>query len=172
MPDESVDIINEKDEVLYQTSKKEAHEKGLLHRCAIGFIKDSRNNWILVKQARGRQDAGQYVAPVGGHIMAGESSENALQREALEEVGLSNFKHKHVGQFIFNRFVLNRQENHYFIVYEIYTDNALVLNHESEDYRAFTQEELCHELAHNPKLFGNITHFEIKTIYPQLLGLK
>lgn len=65
---ERVDIVDEQDNVLYQTTKQEAHKKGLLHRTVISEVKDSKGRWILVKQSSDRQDAGQYVSPVGGHI--------------------------------------------------------------------------------------------------------
>lgn len=93
---EMVDIINQQNEVLYQTSKEEAHQKGLLHRCIIAEVIDSKGNWTLVKQASDRQDADQYVSPVGGHIKAGESETEALAREALEEMGLTSFTSKYI----------------------------------------------------------------------------
>src|SRR3990167_3107395 len=86
MQDEQVDIVNEKDEVLYNTTKQEAHEKGLLHRTVIAEVVDSKGKWLLVKQASNKQDAGQYVSPVGGHAQAGESTDEAIKREALEEL--------------------------------------------------------------------------------------
>ena len=35
---EQVDIVNEENEVIGQTPKQEAHEKGLLHRCVISEV--------------------------------------------------------------------------------------------------------------------------------------
>ena len=167
--DEIVDVVNEQDEILSQVSKKEAHEKGLLHRCVVSEIKDSKGNWILVKQSASRQDAGQYVSPVGGHVKAGESVEDALKREAFEEVGLKDFKFEFSGKVIFNRFVLNRHENHFFIQYEIFSDEELTLNHESVEYRKFSMEELRLELKQNPKLFGDSFHFVVEKLYSNLL---
>jgi len=37
---EFVDVVNKHDQVLYQTSKQEAHEKGLLHLCIIAEVFD------------------------------------------------------------------------------------------------------------------------------------
>jgi len=44
--DEVVDIVDENDKVLYQVSKKVAHDKGLLHRCVVSEIKDSQGRWF------------------------------------------------------------------------------------------------------------------------------
>jgi len=166
--EEMVDVVDENDNVLYRTTRKEAHENGLLHRTTISEIIDSNGRWMLVKQSSDRQDAGQYVSPVGGHVEAGETEDEALKRESKEECGLSNFNYKLVGKAIFNRHVLNRQENHYFILYEIYSDEKLQLNEESESYKAFTKDELKDALKNNPELFGDAFHFVAKTFYPEL----
>lgn len=166
---ESVDVVDNNDNVLYQVTKQQAHQKGLLHRTVISEIRDSQGNWILMKQASDRQDAGKYVSPVGGHVRAGETEDEALIREALEEAGLEDFTFKLIGKVIFNRFVIGRQENHYFILYEIYSDKKIILNHESESYRVFSEEELKEELDKNPGIFGEAFHFVVKTFYSGLL---
>ncbi|MBI5221006.1 MAG: NUDIX domain-containing protein [Candidatus Liptonbacteria bacterium] len=132
---DTLDIVDEQDRVLYQTSRGEAHAKGLLHRTTISEIRDSQGWWLMVKQSSGRQDAGQYVLPVGGHVHTGETEDEALKRETEEECGLSDFKYKLIGKAIFNRFICNRQENHYFILYEIYSDEELKPNEESVNYK-------------------------------------
>ena len=40
-PDEVVDVVDENDNVLCPATKREAHEKGLLHRTAISEIIDN-----------------------------------------------------------------------------------------------------------------------------------
>ncbi len=162
---EIVDVINQQNEVLYQTSKEEAHQQGLLHRCIIAEIIDSQGNWTLVKQASDRQDAGQFVSPVGGHIKAGESEAEALAREALEEMGLTIFTSKYIGKAILNRKVIGRKENHLFILYEIYTDQTPTLDHESVDFEKFSLEQIKSEIQSNPTKFGQAFHFVIKKFY-------
>jgi isopentenyl-diphosphate delta-isomerase len=169
-PEEIVDVVNGSDEVLSQITKKEAHEKGLLHRTAIGEIIDSQGRWILVKQSSDRQDAGQYVSPVGGHVKAGESEDDALKREAMEECGIEGFDYKFLGKMIFNRDVHGRQENHYFILYEIYSDGNITTNEESVGYEAFTKEELKEALKKTPEMFGAAFHFVVQSFCPNLLN--
>lgn len=166
---EQVDIVDEQDNVLYSTSKQEAHEKGLLHRTVISLVIDSHDRWLLVKQASNKQDAGQYVTPVGGHVKAGESVEDSLKREVMEEIGLKNFKYTYTGTSIFNRDILGRHENHYVIMYEIRSDEKLTLNHESVGYKAFTEVQLKQELKDKPEKFGAAFTFVLKTFYPHLL---
>lgn len=165
-----VDIVDEQGNILYQTSKQEAHEKGLLHKCVIAELKDKEGNIILVKPFSHRQDAGQYVSPVGGHISSGESEIDALKREVSEEIGVNNIKHyKRVGDGIFNRQVLGRHENHMMVVYEIETDDVLKLGDEAESCKAFSKEELKKLLKECPEMFGDAYHFVVKTVYKELL---
>lgn len=166
---EMIDIVDKKNKFLFSIEKQRAHKKGLLHRTILAQLINSKGDWILVKQSLDRQDAGQYVSPVGGHVRAGESDVEALRRETLEELGLKHFKHKFIGRGIFNRKVLGRKENHYFIFYEIYSDSKLKLGPEAESYRSFKKEEIKKLLKNNPKLFGNAFHFGIKTFYSELL---
>ena len=166
---EKVDIVDENNHVLHQTSKHEAHVRGVLHRTIIAEVINPKGSWILVKQASDRQDAGKYVSPVGGHIRAGETEVDALKREAQEEMGLTQFTYKYVGRAIFNRNILNRTENHYFILYEIYSDQAPTLNHESVEFREFSVEQLKQELKTNPYIFGEADLFVIKSFYRHFL---
>ncbi len=167
---EQVDIVDENDRVFSSTSKQEAHEKGLLHRTVISEVIDSKGRWLFVKQSSTRQDAGQYVSPVGGHVKAKESEDEALRRETLEELGIKDFTFRLVGKAIFQRTVLNRNENHFFILYEITSDAQPVLNHESESYQYWTREEIKEALKTNPGMFGDAFHFVVKTFYRDLLG--
>lgn len=156
---ENVDIVDEQDVVLYQTTKKDAHENGLLHRTIIGGVILSNGKRMLIRQSSGRQDPGQFVSPVGGHIMAGESEEEALRREAFEELGLKSFEYRFIGKVVYNRKVLDRHENHYFIYYEIYSDEMPTLNYESDGFEIFIQDQLKQEIKENPKKFGPPFHF-------------
>lgn len=166
---EFVDIVNENDEIIKQASKEDAHRLGLLHRTVIAEVIGSDGKWTLVKQASDRQDPGQYVSPIGGHVMAGETESAAIKREAEEEYGLSGeINCELVGKIIYNREVCNRKENHYFIIYKIYTDKKPILNEESVGYERFSKEQLVKELKENPKKFGDAFHFLVKSFYKDL----
>lgn len=165
---ETVDIVDKDTKILYKTSKTKAHELGLLHKTVIAEVIDRKRRWILVKQAADRQDAGQYVSPVGGHVKSGESEVEALHREAKEELGLEDFYYKFIGKAVFNRRILGRQENHYFILYEIYSEEKPRLNRESVGYESFTKRQLKKQIKNNPKKFGDAFYFIVKTFYLDL----
>jgi len=167
--DELVDIIDQEGNKLKVTTKQEAHSQGLLHKTVISEVIDSQGRWLMVKQSKDRQDAGQYVSPVGGHVSAGETEIEALKREAQEEVGLTgNFKHHYIGRAVFNRHVIGRQENHLFVMYSVFSDAKPVLSNESESCKYFTREELTFELKNHPELFGDSFHFVVKNFHQHL----
>jgi isopentenyl-diphosphate Delta-isomerase len=170
--DELVDIVDESGNFIEVITKQEAHKKGLLHKTVIGQVINSKGLWLLARQAKDRQDAGQYVAPVGGHVTAGETEIDALKREANEEIGFKeNFKYEFISKGIFNRYVLGRQENHFFVIYKIFSDEEPIPGPEDDGYRYFTEKELKKELKENPKLFGDAFHFGVKACFPHLIKL-
>ena len=166
---EIVDVVDDSLNILYQVSKTQAHEKGLLHKCVIAEIIDSKGKIMLIKPYSYKQDAGQYISPVGGHVTAGETDEDALKREVKEEVGISNFTYKLKWKAIFDRHVLGRHENHYFIVYEILTDEKPRLGDEAEFYKYFTKTNLKREIKNNKDDFGAAYFFVVKNFYKDFL---
>ena len=169
-PMEIVDIVDEENKVLYQMSKDEAHDKGLLHRTIIVEVRNSQGQWLLVKQAPHKQDKDQYVNPVGGHIKAGESEIEAIKRETEEETGIKVLDYIRIGNSIYNRFIRGKQENHFFIIYQITTDETPVLNDESVEYRWFTEKELKETIKNHPELFGDSLFDVLKKFYPKVLA--
>lgn len=166
--DELLDIIDEEGNKIKIATKRDAHTAGLLHKTVIGQIIDSNGRWLLVEQSKGRQDPGQYVSPVGGHVSAGETEIEALRREASEEVGLmGDFEYDYVGRSIFNRNVLGRQENHLFVMYKIYSDLEPRLNSESASCKYYIEDELFYDIKNNPHFFGDSFHFVVKNFFAQ-----
>lgn len=168
MNDELVDIVDEAGAVLRQAGKHEAHKHGWLHKTVIGYLRYG-DDWALVCQASDRQDAGQWVAPVGGHVQAGETDLQALLREAEEEIGVKNLSHKHVGTVRFHRQVIGRDENHLFVVYEITTHDDIMLGPEAVDFKKFSARELKRIFQEEPNTFGNALHFAFEKLYPEFL---
>lgn len=155
---EKVDVVDENLNVLYSVTREEAHKKGLLHPIIIAEVINSKGEWLLVKQASHKQDPGKFVSPVAGHIKSGESEIKALKREAKEELGLTDFKFKRIGQVIYNSLS-------YFIIYEIYSDEEPTLNDESVKFKRYSRKEINKISKSNSKLFGDAFHIIIKTFY-------
>jgi 8-oxo-dGTP pyrophosphatase MutT (NUDIX family) len=166
--DEPVDIIDEHGTLVRRVMKSEAHAHGWLHKTVIGYVRRD-DNWVLVRQASDKQDAGQLVAPVGGHITAGETEVEALLREAEEEIGTRNISYTYLGSARFHRQVVGRDENHLFVVFEISTNDTIVLNEESVSLETFTSEQLRQALQKSPQNFGDGYYFVLEHFYPSYL---
>ena len=168
MDEELVDILGDNGNVLRQELKTEAHKHGWLHKTVIGYLK-FESDWSLVRQAADRQDADQLVAPVGGHVKAGENEIEALLRESEEEIGTRNIRYTHVGDKVFHRQVIGRDENHWFTIYEIETDDPIMLNEESVAIERFSADELKKALREYPDNFGDAYYFVLESFYPAYL---
>lgn len=166
--DELVDIITPAGKYQQTVPKSQAHKEGLLHKTVIAELINSRKEFCFVRQAGDKQDAGQFVSPVGGHVSAGETDDAALIRECQEECGITPTDFKLIGKTIYNRDVIGRRENHFFVVYEIYTDEDPVLNHESVEFKRFTKEEIKSLVQSNPDHFGAAWHHVFKSCYPEI----
>lgn len=173
MADELIDVVDQKGVVLRQVMKSDAHVTGDLHSCVIGEVRDMDGNWVLIKQASDRQDAGQYVSPVGGHVSAGEDNDTALLRESFEEVGLQDFEYTYVGTFTYDRYVIGRQENHLMAVYRIKVDPArMTLGEEAVSWKVFSESELKTALNEHPENFGAAFIALLESFYPNMLAEK
>lgn len=168
MIEEIVDIVDGHGRVLRKAPKHEAHERGWLHKTVIGYVRKD-DHWALVRQAADRQDAGQLVAPVGGHVQAGETDIEALLREAEEEIGTRNIEYSHVGVERFHRQVIGRDENHLFVIYEIWTEDDINLGEEAIAIEWFTSERLKRALHETPEHFGDAYFFVLEHFYPEFL---
>ncbi|RJQ36527.1 NUDIX hydrolase [Candidatus Parcubacteria bacterium] len=168
--DEIVDIRDGSHRIIAQAAKADAHARGLLHCCAIGLLINPRGDWTLVRQAADRQDAGQLVSPVGGHVVAGEAIEDALRRETLEEIGLQDVPFKPVGATVFRRMILGRDENHHFHFFELHTDREPILGAEAVAFETFRPQELAGLVRAQPHLFGHAFHFAAHAFYPEHFG--
>jgi HAD superfamily hydrolase (TIGR01484 family) len=165
---EKVDILDDNGKIVKQALKIEAHKQGWLHKTVFGCLKYG-DEWSMVRQAPDRQDAGQLVSPVGGHVKAGESEVEALLRECEEEIGTRNITYKEVGRKVFHRQVIGRDENHLFVVYEIATDDPIVLGKEAVSIERFRPDEMKKALREYPENFGGAHYFVLEAFYPDYL---
>jgi 8-oxo-dGTP pyrophosphatase MutT (NUDIX family) len=88
--DEILDIVDENDQVIGQSSRGEAYAKGLRHRCAFILARDAEDRVFVHRRTPTKLVfPSLYDMFVGGVVGAGESYDDAALREAEEELGVS-----------------------------------------------------------------------------------
>ncbi len=87
---EIFDVVNLRDEVMYQERRSVVHEKGLFHRAVHIFARSKNGMWILQKRSASKDiDPLLWTSSCSGHVDAGEDYLNAAVRECEEELGVS-----------------------------------------------------------------------------------
>ena len=84
---EFLDVVNERDEIVGNASKKDVYERLLPHRIVHVLIFNDKGEMAL--QLRGNVSfcPHHWSTAVGGHVQSGESCEQAALREFEEELG-------------------------------------------------------------------------------------
>jgi isopentenyl-diphosphate Delta-isomerase len=89
MSEEIFDIVNERDEVVGQNTRREVHARGLWHRAVHVLVFNARSEVFLQKRSM-RKDiaAGKWDSSASGHLDSGEDYDACAVREVREELGL------------------------------------------------------------------------------------
>ena len=85
--DEIFDVVDLKDLVIGQATRREVHEKGLFHRAVHILIFNESGEIYLQKRAMAKDThPGRWVSSVSGHLDLGEDYFTAARREFGEEL--------------------------------------------------------------------------------------
>lgn len=87
--DELVDVVDEKDRVVGQATRREVRARNLRHRSVYILVFDSAGR-LFVHHRTANKDVfpGHWDVAVGGVVAAGESYDAAAARELAEELGV------------------------------------------------------------------------------------
>lgn len=87
--DEWFDVVNERDEVVRQATRREVHATGLWHRAVHVLVFDAAGRVFLQKRSMLKDlSPGQWDSSCSGHLDAGETYDAAAVRELYEEIGV------------------------------------------------------------------------------------
>jgi isopentenyldiphosphate isomerase len=103
IPDELFPVVDETGNEISVAPRTVCHDgiSMLLHPVVHLHLFNEKGELFLQKRAKTKDLLpGKWDTSVGGHISPGESAEQALKREALEELGLKDFKYQHLGIYI------------------------------------------------------------------------
>jgi 16S rRNA (adenine1518-N6/adenine1519-N6)-dimethyltransferase len=97
--DEVFDVVDEADEVTGQATRREVHERNLLHRAVHVFVLNRHGELLLQKRSRFKDaHPGVWDSSVAGHLDAGEGYEAAAARELDEEMGIQGVPPEEIGR--------------------------------------------------------------------------
>jgi isopentenyldiphosphate isomerase/intracellular septation protein A len=94
--EEWIPLVDETGKVLGQSPRSKVHNGSKLLHPVVHLHVINRNKAILLQKRPMSKliQPGKWDTAVGGHISAGETLEQALKKEAYEEIGLLNFSAK------------------------------------------------------------------------------
>ncbi len=96
---EKLDIVNEEDEIIDVKTRKEAHDKGLRHRSVMFFVFNPDGKILMTQRSEDKRFyPGHWSVVLGGHVTAGLSYLEALEKEMEEEIGIVG-DHEEIGSF-------------------------------------------------------------------------
>lgn len=89
-PEEVLDLVDDNDKVIGQLSREEIYKQGLKnYRVVHGFIKNAEGKlWIPRRVSSKKIYPSALDFSIAGHVESGESYEEALFKETIEEVNL------------------------------------------------------------------------------------
>lgn len=86
---EVLDVVDMDDKVIGQATRREVHEKGLLHRAVHVFIFNSLGEIYIQRRSRLKDRYPLKLdSSAAGHVDSGETYEEAAGRELMEELGI------------------------------------------------------------------------------------
>ncbi|GEM_PF-830207 len=99
MPNETIDLVDERDAVIGETTMYRVHRTGELHRAAHVFVFNSKREIFLQLRPKTKLlSPGVWDSSVGEHVKRSESFEAAAMRGLEEELNIKNMRVSFVGE--------------------------------------------------------------------------
>ncbi len=153
--------IDEEGNIIGKVSRNVAHtDKKYLHPVVHTHIINSKNQLYLQKRKHNCQvEPNKWDTAIGGHVSFGETIEQALKREAIEELNFKNFEPKHIAKYVWNN--INESEM-VFSFLTFYDGNITPNKKHVEDGRFWNVNELKENIGKN--VFTPNLEFELPNI--------
>ncbi|MFT3782353.1 MAG: NUDIX domain-containing protein [Nibricoccus sp.] len=166
--DEIFDVVNDRDEVVGQATRREVHGRGLLHRAVHVLVFNKRGQVFLQKRSMLKDSApGCWDSSCSGHLDSGEDYVPAAVRELIEEIGLA-IAGSHLLTPILRVSACADTGNEFVWVYKLESEGPFVL-HPAEIERGdwFAPDEITRAIAERPQEFAR----SFRYLWAKLLSL-
>jgi len=88
---EYLDVVDEDDALVGKDTRENVHCKGLIHRTVMFFIFNLEDKVFVNQRAKDKEFFGGYHSIVlGGHVVSGQTYDEAVRREAYEEAKMTS----------------------------------------------------------------------------------
>jgi isopentenyldiphosphate isomerase len=117
----------------------------LLHPVIHLHVINAKGNLYLQKRSMSKDiQPGKWDTSVGGHVSPGEAVEDAVKREAFEELGLEGISPLFIGRYVWK----SSRERELVTSYKVVTDTLPVINlDEIDEGRYWSMEEIKENLG-------------------------
>lgn len=154
--DEWLPVVNEKGDITGKAPRRTCHSGSrLLHPVVHLHIINPQGDIFLQKRsARKKLLPGKWDTAVGGHVAFGESIENALKREAEEELGITEFTVRFLGNYVWE----SQKERELVFSFICTSYNTININNEEVDEGRFWSRQELENPENESRLTPNFLH--------------
>jgi len=153
-PDEIFDVVNERDEVIGQNTRREVHARGLKHR-AVHVLVFNRNGELFLQKRSMKKDTfpGAWDSTASGHLDSGEDYDACAVRELREEIGVQI---DHAPARLFKIDARPETGQEFVWVYRLESEGPFVLHPEEIEAGGwFAPEQVTRSIADKPQDFAS-----------------
>lgn len=146
--EEIFDILDENGVIIGSAAREKCHGGTFfLHGVVHVLVFNSSGDLIMQKRSLSKDiQPGKWDTSVGGHINSGETLDEALQRETVEELGISGAIFEHLYRYI----MTSEIERELVTTYRCIWDGEVTYHPEEIDaVRPFTPKEIEESLGTN-----------------------
>lgn len=138
-------VVDYAGRVIGSATRAACHGGGmLLHPVVHLHLFNSRGELYLQKRPAWKDiQPGRWDTAVGGHVGLGETVEEALRREAREELGVTDFTPERVAVYVFR----SERERELVYVHRTVYDGAVAPGDELDGGRFWTRDEILGNLG-------------------------
>ena len=150
---EIFDIVNDNDEIVGSASRNEVHRLGLKHRSVHLLIFNKQGSVLLQKRSIEKDTfPGTWDSSVSGHVDSGETYDEAVIRESLEELGV---KFVGVPEKKFKVDACKETDNEFSWIYRHFSEGPFSPNvDEISEIKWFSIETLDDSNLHDSTIFS------------------
>lgn len=146
MDEEWFPLVDEAGNIIGRATRRECHNGSKrLHPVVHLHIYNKEGDLLLQKRSQTKDiQPGKWDTAVGGHVDYGESIEEALRREAREELGIKSFEAEVMARYVFESDIEKELVHTYRTIYE----GPFTLNKEElDDARFWLIDEIESQLG-------------------------